>query len=58
METLHRKAAFIDAGVWPLPPGWDDDLRAADYVPVSGDDPEPEQDLAVALRNARLAAQH
>jgi hypothetical protein len=53
METMHRKAALIDAGVWPLPEGWDADLESADYVPVSGDEPEPEQDLAAALRNAR-----
>ena len=30
METLHRKAALIDAGVWPLPEGWDADLTGAE----------------------------
>jgi hypothetical protein len=56
METLERKSALVDAGVWPLPEGWDADLRAADCVPVpTPDEAESEQDIGVALRNARLA---
>jgi hypothetical protein len=35
--------------------GYDDDLTSPDYIPMpTDDDAEPEQDVADALRNARL----
>jgi hypothetical protein len=46
----------MGAGVFPFPKGYDDDLTSPDYVPMpTDDDAEPVQDLADALRNARLA---
>jgi hypothetical protein len=42
IETLRRKGALINAGVWPLPKGWDADLVGADYVPALEEQkPEP-----------------
>jgi hypothetical protein len=44
------------SGVFPFPEGYDDDLTGPDYVPMpTDDDAEREQDLAEALRKARVA---
>jgi hypothetical protein len=56
VEILRRRTALVRAGIFPFPDGYADDLYAADYVPMpASDDHEPAADLAVALRNARLA---
>jgi hypothetical protein len=59
IEIAKRKMALIEAGVWPPPPqGWADDLRGPDYLPMPTDDhAEPVQDIAEAVRGARLAAE-
>ncbi|HKD36551.1 MAG TPA: hypothetical protein VKB78_07110, partial [Pirellulales bacterium] len=55
-EIARRRGALLRAGVFPFPEGYADDLYAADYVPMPApDDHERPADLAVALRNARLA---
>jgi hypothetical protein len=52
----RRRRALVEAGVFPFPDGYDDDLTGPDYVPMPTDDnAEPEQDVAEALRKARLA---
>jgi hypothetical protein len=56
LEILKRRAALVEAGVFPFPEGYDDDLTGPDYVPMpTDDDAEREQDLAEALRKARVA---
>jgi hypothetical protein len=56
METLRRKGKLIEAGCWPLPKGWDDDLCSPDYVPIDDEEDPVETDLAEALRKSRLRA--
>jgi hypothetical protein len=36
LEIAHRRLALMDAGVWPPPPGWIDDLLSKDYKPLHG----------------------
>jgi hypothetical protein len=44
----------MEAGAWPPPDGWANDLESPDFVPTptDDDDAEPLQDIGVALRNA------
>ena len=56
LDILKRRSALVEAGVFPFPAGYADDLTGPDYVPLpTDDDAEPPKDLAEALRNARLA---
>jgi hypothetical protein len=57
LEIAKRRAALVEAGVFPFPQGYDDDLTGPDYVPMPTrvDDAEPPKDLAEALRDARFA---
>jgi hypothetical protein len=57
LEILRRRKALTKAGIFPpFPHGYADDLTGADYVPAPDDsEPEPAADIAVSLRNARLA---
>jgi hypothetical protein len=43
-HTIYRrKMDLVAAGVgWPLPPGWDDDLRSPDWLPPPGWPPSPD----------------
>jgi hypothetical protein len=34
-----RRRKIRDAGIWPLPEGWDDDLKGPDFVPPDGEPP-------------------
>ena len=57
LEIARRRRALIEAGVFPFPPGCDDDLTGSDCVPMPtpDDDAESPKDLAEVLRNARPA---
>jgi hypothetical protein len=56
LEIARRRAALVEAGAFPFPPGYADDLTGPGYVPMpTDDDPKPEQDIAEALRKSRLA---
>jgi predicted nucleic acid-binding protein len=57
VEIARRQGALLKAGIFPYPDGYADDLYGPDYVPMPTEDggTEPVQDIAVALRNARLA---
>jgi len=34
LEILKRRSALVDAGVFPFPQGYDDDLTGPDFVPM------------------------
>jgi hypothetical protein len=57
VEIVRRRNTLLNAGIFPFPDGYDDDLCGPDYVPMPTEDDgtKPVQDIAVALRNARLA---
>lgn len=56
MEIMLRRRALRMAGIFPPPDGFDDDLTSPDYMPLpSQEDGTEPVDMAVALRNARLA---
>jgi hypothetical protein len=57
LEIIRRRRTLRLAGISPPPDGYADDLYSPDYVPLPTEDDgtEPATDLAVALRNARLA---
>jgi hypothetical protein len=54
LEIARRRVKLDELGLWPAPPGWDADLRSADYVPPDGDCmAAPTTNLAGALEAAR-----
>lgn len=56
LEIARRRGALLDAGIFPPPDGYDDDLTGPDYVPMPTDnEAEPEEDIAASVRKARLA---
>jgi len=55
-KLFNRKTELIREGIWPLPAGWDSDLRSPDFVPPKGLPPQCD-DMAASVRAGRTAAQ-
>jgi hypothetical protein len=57
-ELWERKMAFIEAGIFPPPAGWDEDLRSSDYQappgwpPGTGDKRPAAEQIEEGIRRA------
>ncbi len=55
LAISHRRLELSDAGLWPAPKGWADDLRADDWMPPQGDPIGSAEGFADRLEIARKA---
>jgi hypothetical protein len=51
----QRQTRLIEAGIWPLPKGWADDLSSPDFVPPEGDLPPRGMNLDEFIEKLRQA---